>query len=305
MSGERAVAKYVIISPVKDERKYIETTIKSVVSQTVIPLRWIIVDDGSRDGTSEVIRKHSKEIPWIELVKIDRGPERRVGRAEVSAFIQGYSPLATIDHEFVVKLDGDLDLPADYFEKLFAEFRRDDTLGIASGIFFEKQNERWSLSSIPDYHAAGASKVMRVECYRQIGGFIQEPGWDTVDEIRARARGWKTCHFKNLIFYHLRPEGSSSGYDRRGRMCGAIDYRSGTGLLFFLLKAIQRMMFGEPRFVMGFWMSVGFFEALVLRKPKLVTAEEERLYRKLLNTRITARVRTLGSALRRRMWAFS
>src|SRR5271157_2304058 len=186
MYESQVVGNYVIVSPVKDEEKYIETTIKSVIGQTVRPSSWIIVDDGSRDRTSGIVRKYCQRYSWIHFVRIDRGAEKQVGSAEVSAFVLGYKQVEA-DHEFVVKLDGDLDLPEDYFAGLIARFREDETLGIASGLFLEQKGKRWVLCRLPDYHAVGASKMVRIECYRQIGGFILEPGWDTVDEIRARA----------------------------------------------------------------------------------------------------------------------
>jgi len=301
--GQRFDSKYVIVSPVKDEEKYIETTIKSVICQTVKPARWIIVDDASRDGTPGIIRRYTEKFPWIEVLRLDRDSKRRLGFAEVRAFACGYRLIEDVPHDFVVKLDCDLDLPPDYFEQLIARFGDDERLGIASGIHLEKNGRRWVPGRDPGYHAVGASKMLRSECYRQIEGFLLCPGWDTVDEIRARARGWKTCHFKELSFYHLKPEGSASGYLKANLMCGEIDYLTGVGAHFVLLKSLQRMIVGKPILLGGLGLIASFLKAFMLRKPKLVSTHEAKLYRQLLNRRMVEGIRRIGKILPRRVWS--
>lgn len=291
---QRTDSSYVLVSPVKDEEKYVETTINAVIRQTVKPLRWVIVDDASRDRTSEILRRYSERFPWIEVLRLERDFQRRLGYAEVRAFERGYRLLENLPHEFVVKLDCDLDLPEDYFEQLIARFRADDRLGITSGIYLERIGSGWAPASLPDYHAAGASKMLRAECYRQIGGFVLQPGWDTIDEIKARATGWKTCHFKELFFYHLKPEGSAEGFLNTNLMHGEIDYVSGNGGPFFLVKAFHRMIVGKPVVLGGLGLMAGFLKASLLRKPKLVSAHEARLYRQLLDRRMVEGIRNIG-----------
>ena len=300
---QRIGRSYIIISPVKDEDQYIETTIKAVIQQTIRPLRWIIVDDASRDGTSGIIRRYCEEFPWIETLRVERGAERQLGSAEVRAFASGYLLVQDTPYDFIVKLDCDLDLPSDYFEQLIARFGEDQRLGIASGIYVERKGEGWVPCRMPDYHAAGASKMLRAQCYGQIGGFALQPGWDTVDEIRARARGWKTCHFKELRFHHLKPEGSASGYLKISVMHGEIDYLSGIGAAFCFLKALHRMIVDKPRFLRGLALMAGYMKAFLLRKPKLVSAHEERLYRQLLRRRMAEETKGISTKLRRRVWA--
>jgi glycosyltransferase involved in cell wall biosynthesis len=302
MSSIQEVGPYVIVSPVKDEDPYIETTIRSVINQRVRPIVWLIVDDGSRDRTAEIVKNYCKRYSWIQLLTIDRDAVKRVGRAEVIAFANGYQQI-TCEHEFVVKLDGDVDLPENYFSDLIARFHEDAQLGIASGLFCENRNGTWTLRPMPEYHAVGATKMLRVECYKQIGGFPLEPGWDTVDEIRARARGWKTRHFPDLIFWHLKPEGSSSGYIHRSNMCGEIDYRTGLSLPFFTLKAIHRTIVDFPPVLSGISLFVGYVRALVGRRPKLVTVREQDLYRQLLNSRLLRVLSKPQHVLRGKVWA--
>lgn len=294
---------YVIVSPVKDEENYIETTIKSVVRQTVKPSRWIIVDDASRDGTAGVIRRYTEKFPWIEVLSLHRDSKRRLGFAEVRAFTCGYRLIENVPHDFLVKLDCDLELPPDYFERLIARFRDDERLGICSGIYLEKNGRGWMAARLPDYHAAGASKVMRADCFKQIGGFVLCPGWDTVDEIRARAMGWKTCHFKELSFYHLKPEGSGSGYLRTSLMHGEIDYLTGAGACYVLLKSCHRMIVGKPILLRGLGLIAGFLKAFILRKPMLASAREAKLYRQLLHRRMVEGIRRIGKKLPRRVWS--
>jgi glycosyltransferase involved in cell wall biosynthesis len=298
---ERVEQSYVIISPVKDEAKYVETTINAVVRQTVKPLQWIIVDDGSRDATGEILRRYSERFPWIEVLRLERDSKRRLGFAEVRAFTIGYRLVKDLAHDFVVKLDCDLDLPEDYFEQLIARFRQDDRLGIASGVYLETNGRGWVRKSIPYYHAAGASKMVRAQCYRQIGGFIQGRGWDTADEIKAWAMGWKTCHFEDLPFHHLRPEGAASGYLRTSLKYGETDYLTGNGGPFFFLKAFHRMIVGKPILLGGLGLMAGFLKAFLLRKPKLVSAHEAKLYRKLLNQRMVEGIKETGTKLRKRL----
>jgi poly-beta-1,6-N-acetyl-D-glucosamine synthase len=285
-SQHQTTGDYVVISPVKDEEKYFERTIKAVCKQTVRPAKWIIVDDGSCDRTPQIIEAACKEFDWIGYLRIHRDATRELGSAEIRAFDTGYKLVSDQDYGFVVKLDGDLDLPADYFEQLIVRFQEREKLGIASGLYLEQQNDKWEAKTMPVYHAAGAAKMVRTRCFQDIGGFPLFPGWDTADEIKARAKGWETRHFPEIQFYHLKPEGSLQGPGTH-ILHGEVYYVCGGGKFFFVVKVVDRMMFGKPFFLGGLLLLYGYMRALFASRPKLVTADEADLYRKLLNERIT------------------
>ena len=197
--------EYLVISPVKDEERYVEHTIRSMVNQTRPPARWIIVDDGSSDRTPELIERYARQHPFIHVVRNPRGQPRQPGSAVIRAFNRGYEEARTlgIPYEVIVKLDCDLSFERDYFEQLLARLEVDAGLGIASGVYSENMNgDDWAEIPMPSYHAAGASKVIRRACWEAIGGFVQSRGWDTVDEIRAMHLGWRTTHFLDLPMRH-------------------------------------------------------------------------------------------------------
>lgn len=286
--------RYIIISPVKDEERYIKYTFESVLKQTLKPIKWIIVDDGSQDRTSEIINKYCKKYDWIKLLKIERDAQRQPGSAVIHAFNHGFELVKDMHFDFIVKLDCDLRFAPHYFEKILLKFHRDEKLGIASGIYLEKKENDWIPVKMPDYHAAGASKVVRVKCFKDINGFIPNRGWDTVDEIRALTMGWKTLHFKDLKFYHLKNEGMGIGYLQTNLMHGEIYYLTGGGKPFFLMKVIHRMIFGKPFFIGGLMMFYGFLRALVFRKKLLVNKAEAVFYKKLLNERVLNKFKCKG-----------
>jgi biofilm PGA synthesis N-glycosyltransferase PgaC len=278
---------YVLISPVKNEEGYVEQTLQSVLAQTVKPVRWIIVDDGSSDRTPEILRRYAQQADWIQILTLDHTQSRQPGTPVVHAFRKGYELVGRETAQFVVKLDCDVKLPPDYFESLVAQFAKDSALGIASGVYLEEQEgNRWQPVPMPPYHAAGASKMMRAECYRQIGGFVQSPGWDTVDEIRAQVQGWKTRHFEDIQFYHLKREGSGIGSLATSVMHGRVYYLTGGGKIFFFLKILHRMTSERPYLLSGLALLWGFLKAMVTGQRKLVTNEEARFYARRLNRRI-------------------
>lgn len=287
--------KYVIISPAKDEEKYIESTIESVLKQTVKPSSWIIVDDGSRDKTAQIIGEYCNEYTWIKLLQIKRDVRRNLGIAEIIAFNKGFDLVRNTHFDFIVKLDCDLKFGSDYFEKLFLRFYEDEELGIASGIYFENKGEDWVSIQMPEYHAAGASKVIRAKCFRDINGFILYRGWDTADEIRALTMGWKTCHFKEIQFFHLKNEGSGMGSIRTNMMHGEIYYLTGGSKLFFLLKTIHRIFLGKPYIVGGLAMLYGFLKPLILKKKLIISKEESKFYKKLLSRRVLNKFKSKGT----------
>jgi poly-beta-1,6-N-acetyl-D-glucosamine synthase len=288
---------YVIVSPVKDEERFLERTINTVLRQTIRPVRWVIVDDGSCDKTPQILRRYAEEHDWIRALRIERPGERQLGITEIKAFAAGYKLIEDTAFDFVVKLDCDVELPFDYFERVLSRFDQDKRLGIASGLYLEAKGDSWVAVPMPEYHAAGASKIIRAEVFRQIGGFIPHRGWDTIDEIRADMSGWKTCHFPDISFRHLRTEGSVAGPLETNRMHGQIYYLTGGDPLFLLLKALHRSWYGRPFMLGGLMMLVGFLQSLVAREPRAVTDEEARVYRRILNRRLAERVsRILGWA---------
>lgn len=282
--------KYVVISPVKDEELYVERTLRSMALQTLKPVRWIIVDDGSRDQTPAIIARYSAQNDFIHVIKNPPGQVRQPGVGVVRAFNVGYEAAKTLDYDVIVKLDCDLSFGPDYFEKLLDQFAINPKLGIASGVYLEDLKDRgWTVITMPEYHAAGASKVVRRECFEQIGGFVASRGWDTVDEIRAIARGWKTTHFPERQMQHWKPEGAGIGRWRTNIMHGEIYYLTGGGFMFFVLKVLHRMR-SRPYVICGLGMFWGFFRSLLQRKDRLVTPQEARCYQQLLHARITKKL---------------
>ena len=277
---------YAIVSPVKDEERYIELTLQSVTAQTVKPLAWVIVDDGSTDATPDIVRRYAADHRFISLVPHPRAGVRQPGAAVIHAFNYGYATLVGLDHDHIVKLDCDLSFAPDYFERLLDGFAVESRLGIASGVYMEPTpSGAWKRIAMPAYHAFGASKMLRRRCFEDIGGFVAAPGWDTVDEIRALARGWTTRHFGALEVRHHKPEGSGIGRLKTSRMHGEIYYTTGGDPLFFMLKVLRRV--GTPPVLTNaLALLIGYLSAMLRKQPRLVTPAEARSYRRLLRRRV-------------------
>jgi glycosyltransferase involved in cell wall biosynthesis len=288
---QTASLSYIVVTPAKDEARHIEKTLTSMLAQTHRPLQWVIVDDGSSDGTAEIVEKYAGVHDFIRLLRAERVTTRATGTAEVRAFLRGFELVRHETYDCIVKLDADLSFDRDYFEKLLTHFHADPRLGIASGVYLEApEGGEWQEVTMPSYHAAGASKVIRRTCFEEIGGFIQERGWDTVDEIRAVARNWRTGHFTDLKMQHWKPEGTGMGRLRTSYMHGEIYCRTRGGALFFLMKTLRRLTW-RPFIVGSLAMLWGYLHAFLRRREPLVTAAEGHRYRQLLTERMRARTR--------------
>jgi glycosyltransferase involved in cell wall biosynthesis len=290
--------KYLVVTPVKDEERYVEHTLRSMASQTIKPVRWIIVDDGSSDRTPDLIESFAQKHGFIHVVRSPQGQPRGPGPAVVRAFNRGLDEAGRlgIDYDFVVKLDCDLSFEPDYFERLLAEFGANPKLGIASGVYWEaRDGVNWREIEMPAYHAAGASKVIRRVCWEQIYGFIPSRGWDTVDEIRAISHGWETTHFRELRIKHWKTEGTGIGKIRTNAMHGEIYYLTGGGVVFFLLKVLARAR-SRPYVAGALSMVWGYWRTKFSGRKRLVTPEEARCYRSILNARMIGTLRRQRSA---------
>lgn len=293
MINKDSQANYIIVSPVKDEQNYIEDTIKSIIAQTLKPTIWVIVDDCSQDATSAIVEKYCIENKWIKFIRTMREDKRQPGTPVINAFNKGYEIIKNHEYDFIVKLDCDLRFESDYFERLILEFNKNKKLGIASGIYMEMKNDRWVPVIMPSYHAAGACKLVRKDCFNQIMGFIPAKGWDTIDEIKAQCRGWETRHFDSIKFLHLKPEGIGIGLTKTNRIHGEIYYATGGSFLFFIFKVMHGIIFRKPVFVGGIMMLWGYIHSFMLRKRRLVSQEEAIHYKNLLNNRILTRIKKL------------
>ena len=260
--------RYVIVSPVRDEEQYIEQTIHSVVRQTMRPTEWIIVDDGSRDRTGKIIDECAREYRWIKAVhRTDRG--RRVpGTGVMEAFYDGYRSLGSADWEFIAKLDGDVGLGPDYFERCFVRFNQDPKLGICGGMMYCLKNGTLKLESNPVFHVRGPIKLYRRSCWEAIGGLIKAPGWDTVDEVQANRLGWRTKSFPDLQVIHYRPTGAEQGAWRDGVKMGRAAYISGYHPVFMTAKCVKRL-FQKPYVVVAIAHGYGFATGYLKRIPQV------------------------------------
>lgn len=233
--------KYIVITPVRDEEAYLRFTIESMLSQSVRPSEWVIVNDGSTDGTATIIDEYAAQHPWIRAVhRVNRG-FRKAGGGVVEAFNDGLRAVTTTDWQFIVKMDGDLTFEGHYFERCLDNFRNDSRLGIGGGVICYVENGAKRFEPCPEFHVRGATKIYRRECWDAIGGFWPAPGWDTMDEVKANMLGWGTRSFSDLHLQHHRYTGTADGIWAGMVKNGRANYVCGYHPLFMLAKFFIRL----------------------------------------------------------------
>lgn len=254
MSRDRpSKASCLLVSPGRNEAKYMRRTLDSVIAQTQRPDLWLIVDDGSTDESPEILAQYAAEHEWIRILrKPDRG-HRAVGPGVIEAFYFGLDTVNLEDFEYVCKLDLDLDLPEGYFAELIARMEANPRIGSCSGKpYFKSSSGRMVSEKCGDEMSVGMTKFYRVACFLEIGGFVREVMWDAIDCHTSRQRGWIACSWDDLElrFEHLRPMGSSQKGILTGRMRhGFGQYYMGSDFVYFTATCVYRM--AHPPFVIG------------------------------------------------------
>jgi biofilm PGA synthesis N-glycosyltransferase PgaC len=265
--------RYVIITPARDEEEHIAETIESVRRQTILPLEWVIVDDGSADKTGEILDKAAAESSWIRVIHRKNRGFRKSGGGVMEAFYDGYNSLEHKDWDFLVKLDGDLSFASDYFEKCFGYFRADPNLGVGGGEIVHETAGKLKVEENPRFHVRGATKIYRKSCWDAIGGLWPAPGCDTIDEVKANMLGWKTYAFADLQLLHHRVTGAAEGIVRDRVKHGMVCYISGYHPLFVAASCLRRIT-QKPYVIGSAAIMYGFLKGNLTHPPRL----EDRSY---------------------------
>jgi poly-beta-1,6-N-acetyl-D-glucosamine synthase len=225
--SETAVGKRCLaITPARDEQRLLPGLIASMEVQTVLPDRWIIIDDGSSDRTSVIADEAARRCSWIEIHHLDRREYRAPGGESV---VMKFLPRELWSaYDFILRLDADLTFDREMIELLIAEFKKDARLGIAGSVLYEPSGSGWREIKTPKFHTRGAVKMYSVKCFDAIGGLQAGIGWDTIDEAQAMMLGFKTQSFSHIIAKHHRPQGAAAGLLRgamgNGRTAYVIGY---------------------------------------------------------------------------------
>jgi glycosyltransferase involved in cell wall biosynthesis len=267
-------SKYVIITPARNEAQFIELTLKSVLGQTILPLKWVIVSDGSTDGTDEIVKKCTSDIPWIEMVRMPERQERDFA-GKVHAFNAGYARVKELRYEVIVSLDADISFDADYFSFLFGKLTADPTLGLVGTPFQEASGQTYDYRFVSIEHVSGACQVFRRECFEAIGGYlpVKRGSIDHIAVITARMKGWKTQTFTEKVCLHHREMGTAQRSVLVSRFkLGMKDYAVGNHPLWELFRTAHQMRM-PPRGFGGLALGTGYFWALLRRVERPVSRE--------------------------------
>jgi biofilm PGA synthesis N-glycosyltransferase PgaC len=233
---------YVLITPARNEADFIELTLRSVVVQTLPPAKWVIVDDGSTDGTAEIVERYASDHPWIELLQMPERRDRNFGGKAV-AVDAGRQRVKGLQFDVIGNLDADVSFEPDYFEFLMARFSENPKLGVA-GTAFSEENQRYNYEFVGIEHVSGMCQMFRRECFEEIGGYraIKSGGIDLIAVLSARAKGWETRTFEEKRFVHHRTQGSALHAGFRERLhVGRKDYLIGNHPLWELFRSVYQM----------------------------------------------------------------
>ena len=275
--------RYLLISPCRDEAKFLRRTLDSVAAQSVLPTLWVVVDDGSTDETAAILEEYASRLPWLRVVRrTDRGG-RRVGPGVIEAFYAGLETVRLEDFDYLCKLDMDLDLPGRYFETLMQRMEKNPRIGTTSGKpwFIHPQRGTLVPEICGDEMSVGMTKFYRVACFKEIGGFVREVMWDGIDCHRARMLGWiaESRDLEPIRFVHLRPQGASQKGIWTGRVRkGFGQYFMGTSPLYHLAVTVYHLP-AYPALIGSVAMLWGYFGSWLNGLPRYDDLEFRRFLR--------------------------
>jgi glycosyltransferase involved in cell wall biosynthesis len=265
---------YVIITPARNEAQFIELTLKSVIAQTVLPLKWVIVSDGSTDGTDDIARRYAADHPWIELLRIPERAERHFA-GKVEAFNAGYKRVISLDYKVIVSLDADISCEASYFSLLLEKLSADPTLGLVGTPFREISGLSYDYRFVSIEHVSGACQVFRRECLEAIGGYlpVKRGSIDHIAVISARMKGWNTRTFTEEVCLHHREMGTGQQSILPSKFnFGIKDYALGNHPLWECFRVVYQMTI-PPRCFGGLALGAGYIWALLSRIERPISVE--------------------------------
>jgi poly-beta-1,6-N-acetyl-D-glucosamine synthase len=273
--------KYVLISPARNEAAFIEKTIESVIHQTVLPVKWVIVDDASTDQTAKIVSRYLSQNPWIELVRRPQRSDRSfAGKAH--AFNAGFEKVKDLEFEVVGNLDADISFETDHFEFLLRKFAEDPTLGVGGTIFTEEGYNSATDSFEGRKHVAGQCQLFRRRCWEEIGGYVphRAGGIDWMAVTTARMMGWKTESFREKSYQHYRPMGTAERSILASAFSyGEKDYYLGGSPIWQLFRVAYRIT-KKPYITSGLALGLGYFWAFLRRTPRPVSPQLMAFHRK-------------------------
>jgi glycosyltransferase involved in cell wall biosynthesis len=270
--------KYYIVIPSYNEEALISLTLQSLILQTVLPSKIVVVNDNSTDKTSEIVLAFAKENPFITLVNKTSEAIHLPGSKVIQAFQKGFETLDN-DYDIIVKLDADLIFPTNYFETIIKHFESDSKIGMAGGFCYIEKNGDWILENLTDKdHIRGALKAYRKATFQQIGGLKPAMGWDTVDELLCKYYNWKVVTDESLHVKHLKPTGANYNKTARYKQ-GEAFYTLGYGFwITAIASAKLAMMKKKPLLFLDY--IKGFWKAKSSKKQMLVNEGQAKFIRK-------------------------
>jgi glycosyltransferase involved in cell wall biosynthesis len=272
--------KYVLVTPARNEQAFIAKTLDSMVAQTLLPERWVIVDDGSTDRTAAIVEPYAKNHPWIELVRRPKHLERSFA-GKVHSFNAGFARVQALPFDVIGNLDADLSFDSGYLEFLMKKFSEDPRLGVAGTPFIENGYDSARDSFEGQNHVAGGCQLFRRACFQEIGGYVpnQAGGIDWIAVTTARMKGWKTRSFPEKRFHHYRSLGTAERNKLKATFSyGEKDFYLGNSPIWQLFRVGYRM--AKPPFIIeGFALFCGFCWAAMRRTKRPVSPELMRFHR--------------------------
>lgn len=274
-----------IITPMRNEADHIEGVARALAAQTRRPARWVVVDDNSTDATGEIAARLARELDFMSVVSTPadftvKSADRLAVAAAPRAFNFGLASVGDISgFTHIGKLDGDVELSPDYFERILAEFDADPRLGIAGGWILEYREGDWRPTPSAPEHVRGALKLWSAECFAAIGGVVERLGWDGIDETLARMRGYETRSFRSAEARHFRETGSADGRLRGHVRWGESHWILNHGMLWTTVRAAKVARI-RPRGASGAAYLYGYARAAARRVPRV----EIDGYRKFVRT---------------------